>query len=119
MTGMQELIALRRSGHKPGAVFISLVRSIARGLPARIGGNVDIDIEPKDSLSDLDLRPLVGLHVQVHDHTADPARHRRLCSLVAEANPALLVMPVETTDGFTVHTRSVVDGKTETRTQRL
>ncbi len=106
MTGMDVVIALRKERVVPGCVFVDLVpRGWRNPYPLSHLGNVTVHVEPHESLTDLDLRPLVGLHVHVNDYAENPARHKRLAKLIAAVNPRLLVMPVDDADGFTLHRR--------------
>lgn len=106
MNGMGIVIAMRREHVIPGCVFLELVPQDWRNpYPVSAQGNVTVQIGPAESLTDLDLRPLVGLYVHVNDWAANPARHKRLAKLVAEVNPRLLVMPVDDEAGTTLHRR--------------
>lgn len=107
MTGMETVIKLRRAGMKPKAVFVYLVPFAPRDDYAlEPTGIVTVNIARTDRLSDIDLRPLVGLVVHVHDSDDDRARHRALAAMVAEEEPALLVMPCLAPDGaVTLHKR--------------
>jgi len=106
MTGMDVVIALRRSGVKPSAVFIDLVKEAPRD-PYALGptGIVNINIARTDSLAEIDFRPLVGLRVHVIDHVDDRARHRKVAAMVAAVNPVHLTMPVWEGDTLAVHQR--------------
>ena len=106
MNGMAEVLALRRSGVKPAAVFVDLV---AMAKPDRYAmsrsGIVTVDIGRAESLADVDFRPLVGLQVFVSDIAGDIARHRRCAALIAAINPRHLVMPIWRGEKLTVHQR--------------
>jgi hypothetical protein len=101
------VIALRRQGVKPRGVFVDLVAAKFREQPILTqGGVVTCQIPPSQSLSDLDCRPLVDLTVHVQDFTDSRERHLALARLVAQAEPALLVMPVHCDNGvLIVHRR--------------
>ena len=74
--------------------------------PLSESGILTCEITPRQSISDIDCRPLVGLVVHICDHTDDRPRHRALAALVAKAAPALLVMPILHADGsLTLHRR--------------
>jgi hypothetical protein len=106
MIGMDTVIAMRQQGVKPDCVFLDLMPHIDAGCPVLSPtGSVTVQIGPHESLSDLDLRPLVGLYVIVSDPAKSVERHRKLAAMVAEVNPSLLVMPEATADGYTVHRR--------------
>lgn len=110
MTGLQTVVDLRRRRQKPGAVFVSLVEHLGPLDAERYAlsdrfGNVEVNIAAADALSDIDLRPLHGLHVQLFDCAGDRTRFRRLAALIAEVEPALLVMAIADGDGHIVHIR--------------
>ena len=106
MNGMDAVLALRRSGVKPAAVFVDLV---AKAKPDRYAmsrsGIVTVDIGRADSIADADFRPLVGLRVFVSDMAGDMTRHRRCASMIAAINPKHLVMPIWIGEKLTVHQR--------------
>ena len=103
MTGMDTVIKLRCAGLKPRAVFVGLVQVAPRNdYPLSSTGIVSVDIARADRLSDIDLRPLIGLVVHVQDFDDDRARHRALAAMVAKVEPALLVMPCVATDGAVI-----------------
>lgn len=106
MTGMEAVIGLRRARLRPSAVFVNLVHRARRDdAPLSPQGIVTVDIGADESLTSLDLRPLVGLHVHVTDFTADRLRHRKVAAMVAAVDPYLLVMPVRQGDDVVVHRR--------------
>lgn len=106
MTGMECVIDLRLAKLKPAAVFVYLVHHVASNpCPMGPSGIVSVDIPTADSLASLDFRPLVGLTVHVVDTTGRRDRHRKVAAMVAEVNPALLVMPVPSGDQVLVHRR--------------
>ena len=107
MTGIEVILELRRSGVKPSAVMVDLVpRNAVRDAHAMSSsGIVTVDIGTTDSLSDIDFRPLVGLRVFVADFASDPARHSRVCRLIAKVKAAHMVMPVWKGESLTVHQR--------------
>lgn len=116
---MEHIVAMRHRRRKPRCVFVTLVDRIDRGMSAVSDkGIVTVDIEPHESLADIDFRPLIGLYVQVYDATETPDRHRRLAALIAKANPARMVMPMQTEAGWVVHYRTAGDPP-KTETQRL
>jgi hypothetical protein len=118
MRGMDAVIAIRHRGVQPACVMVELVDTVDAGQPSiSHSGIVTVQITLADSIGDLDLRPLVGLHVQVFDYTETPARHVRLCALIADIKPRILVMHQTDDDGeYTAHVLS--DGKTQTITTR-
>jgi len=103
---MDVVIELRRSGVKPAAVFVDLVREAPRD-PYALGptGIVNVNIGRSDSLSEIDFRPLVGLRVHVIDNVGDLARHRKVAAMVASVDPAYLVMPVLDGASLVLHQR--------------
>jgi hypothetical protein len=120
MTGMQTLIALRKAGVRPNVVFVDLVKEIGKydAEPYSLNeytGIVSVNVADGESLNDLDFRPLVGLRVHASDNTENPARYRRLCSLIAKVNPEHLVMAVWRGEELTVHQRwaGAPDARTE------
>ena len=102
MTNLETIVAVRSAGFKPKAVHVHLVETIDRGMwPMNATGSVTCEVAASESLTELDLRPLRGLFVLTFDFADDRARHRRLAKLIAQQEPALLVMH----DGETVHRR--------------
>lgn len=106
MSRLDAVLSLRRQGLKPRSVHIGLVQGRSAVMPDLDDfGTVHVDIAAHESLADIDFRPLTGLHVQIADFADDPARHRRAAKLIAEVEPALLVMPILSRGGLTLHRR--------------
>jgi hypothetical protein len=118
MTGMDTVVAIRQRGAKPSCVMVDMVDRIDIGQPVvSPSGVVTVQIPLSDAVGDLDMRPLIGLHVQVFDYTENPARHGRLCALIADVKPRILVMQQHDDDGeYTAHV--LRDGVTQTITTR-
>ncbi|MEI2676499.1 MAG: hypothetical protein V9G29_00740 [Burkholderiaceae bacterium] len=116
MTGLSELIALRRSGLKPAAVFIDIVSSRA-AIFAPIGDNgiAYLEIEASDCLASIDFRPLVGLNVAIFDNTGNDRRHRQVAALVRAVEPARLVVPIAAGGTWAVHCRHAGNPPTESK----
>lgn len=100
MTGMKTLVALRRNSVKPEAVMVDLVHNIAKYDAeayafAENSGILSINIAHRESLNDIDFRPLVGLKVFAFDNTGNPLRYQRLCDLIEKIDATLmLALPV-------------------------
>jgi hypothetical protein len=110
---MSTLVSLRRSGSKPGAVFVYLIEQHDTKQPSMSQhGNAAIEIRSADAVADIDFRPFVGLNVHLCDVVGDTQRYRQIAKGIAAAKPARLVMPIETADGMVVH--QLEHGKTET-----
>lgn len=115
MIGLANVIETRRGGRKPAAVFVQLVAS-PRAVNCFLDpwGVCHVEVGSGDILTDLDLRPLIGLWVIVYDLAEDPKRHAALCKLIAAAKPARLQMAVRLDNAWLVH--SLADGETTTHT---
>lgn len=106
MKGMDVVVALRREGKKPSSVFVYLVDTVDVRQPALSDkGIVSVEIARHENLSDIDFRPLHGLYVLLCDVAGDGKRYRRLGRLVAQVEPAKLVMPIGEGDDYRVHRR--------------
>ena len=106
MTGMDEIVSLRRAGLRPSAVFVDLVAEAPSDeFVLSACGVVEVAIGRADRLSEIDFRPLVGLRVHISDFTGDRQRHRRAAAMVAAVEPSHLVMPVWEGDTLAVHQR--------------
>lgn len=117
MTGLDTVIDLRNRGLKPKAVFVDLVLAPAAiEDPLSLSGIVNVEILASDSLASIDFRALVGLTVHVYDNAGDPNRQRKVASMVAAVEPALLVVPMVGGATWTVHRRFAGDPPTSDRT---
>ena len=72
MRGHEPLIAMRRSGVRPGCVFIDvgIPGDLWREWPDHSPGRAIVSVEAGDMLSGLDLRWVVGMTVMVEGHPA-------------------------------------------------
>lgn len=96
MIGMETVIKARKQGVKPFAVFVQLVREVtppADGQHMGHTGVVTVQIADRESLSDLDFRPLVGLKVSLEDHTSQPLRQNSAFAAIKHVKPKRLWMP--------------------------
>lgn len=117
MTGLDTVIELRKRGLKPKAVFIDLVLALAAiDEPLSLSGIAYVEILASDSLAAIDFRALVGLNVHVYDNAGDPNRQRKVASMVAAVEPALLVVPMVDGATWTVHRRFAGNPPTSDRT---
>lgn len=86
MRGQQSVIAMRRKGYAPAAVWLYDLGSERQRQPfpwPDFGASADVDIEPTDSPSRLDLRFCVGLRVWVQSR--DLARLEAITRTAVEA----------------------------------
>lgn len=113
MRGMDALEDLRMNRRKPRMVMVELVTRFDEGAGLQSTGVVSVQIGPDEHLGDLDLRPLVGCRVAVHDYADDPDRHLELFDLIAEAKPATVWAAFSGGEVFTLHTRRAPNYDTE------
>lgn len=117
MNGLDVVAHLREQGVKPKAVFIDLVHAHSVIVdPLSEHGIVNVEILPTDSLGSIDFRALVGLTVHVYDNTGNPARQRKVASLVVAVEPSLLVVAMPEGATWTIHRRFAGTPPTEDRT---
>lgn len=103
MKGLDAIAKIRAAGMKPKAVHVHLVASLtASHQVVSRAGSVTCELAAHESLSDLDLRPLVGLQVITADFSGNRERHRRLAKLIAQQEPSILCM----FDGSTLYRRT-------------
>ena len=91
MFGHDRVIAVRQRGMKPPLVTLcdyALPRSLMGKFPEETAFP-DVLIEPKDALSRLDLRFLVGLVVLVHTESEERAKTLQALALKAGADRVL------------------------------
>lgn len=111
MTGLEAVVAMRRRRVKPGAVFVDLERAARPRGPSWWDDDelnpslLHVAITPSDALADIDFRALTGLVVYVLDNTSSLRRYRKVAAMIAEVEPAHLVMPVWEGDTLVVHQR--------------
>lgn len=105
MRGMDTVVAIRKARRKPAGVFVELVGKVDPGHEdISPSGIVTVQVPRSDRIASLDLRPLVGLNVQVFDYDS-PARQRELAKLIAGVNPRRLAVHVLAGDAYTMHVR--------------
>lgn len=115
MKGLRDLVDIRKSGQKPNAVWVELVKSHEEWDSLSRHGNLTIQIVPTDHLADIDFRPLIGLDVTVTDLTNNPRRLMAVGAAVGAVQTRTLTLPVYDSQGLTLHIRR---GET-TETHRL
>lgn len=127
MTGLEAVATLRRKRARPRVVFVDLERPSTERLPSWWSneeldpGLLHVTIGPDDALADIDFRALTGLNVHVSDYVGNKRRYRKLAAMIAEVEPAHLVMPVWEGDTLVVHQRwaATPEAKARTTTYRV
>lgn len=123
MTGLEAIATLRRKRVRPGAVFVDLEHPSTERLPAWWNADeldpaalLHVTIAPADALADIDFRALTGLVVYVLDNTNSLRRYRKVAAMIAEVEPAHLVMPLWEGDTLVVHQRWAATASAPVRT---
>lgn len=107
--GLAQVVAIRNARRKPSSVELELVRSIDRTFSPLSNPwsptTLTVQVGPEADLSALDLRPLVGLDVHMHNDSGDAAAFRKLATRVWEIKTRLLVVQMATKTGNVLYIR--------------
>lgn len=107
--GLAQVVAIRNARRKPSSVQLELVRCIDRTFSPLSNpwspATLHVQVSPEADLSAIDLRPLVGLDVHMHNDADDAARFRKLADRVWQIKTKLLVVQMATRAGETLFIR--------------
>lgn len=107
--GLAQVVAIRNARRKPSSVELELVSRIDRTFSPLSNPwsptTLTVQVGPEADLSALDLRPLVGLDVHMHNDAQDDAAFRRLANRVWAIPTNLLVVQMATKAGEILYIR--------------